>query len=92
LPAQQVDGAVERLLRGLGGTEPYVVGVRVQIQLGVGAGVHQRVASSGCRSCSATGWTRPRRPFEVGSGRHTFERTITVPAPVEKPTPFFLPE
>jgi alpha-L-rhamnosidase len=29
---------------------------------------------------------------EVGSGRHTFERTITVPAPVEKPKPFFVPE
>jgi alpha-L-rhamnosidase len=29
---------------------------------------------------------------EVGSGRHTFARTIPVPAPVEKPAPFFIPE
>ena len=25
--------------------------------------------------------------FEVAAGRHTFERTVTVPAPVEKPQP-----
>ncbi|MEU2349181.1 glycoside hydrolase family 78 protein [Modestobacter sp. NPDC049651] len=30
--------------------------------------------------------------LEVGSGRHLFERTITVPAPVEKPALFFDPE
>ena len=27
--------------------------------------------------------------FQVGSGRHTFDREITVPAPVEMPQPFF---
>ncbi|MGY1747689.1 glycoside hydrolase family 78 protein [Modestobacter sp. SYSU DS0511] len=31
-------------------------------------------------------------PVEVGSGRHTFTREITVPAPVEKPALFFDPE
>jgi alpha-L-rhamnosidase len=30
--------------------------------------------------------------FEVGSGRHSFTRTVVVPAPVEKPQPFFVPE
>lgn len=28
---------------------------------------------------------------EVGAGRHTFTRDIVVPAPVEKPVPFFMP-
>jgi alpha-L-rhamnosidase len=31
-------------------------------------------------------------PFEVGSGRHTFERTIPEPRPVEKPAPLFQPD
>ena len=31
-------------------------------------------------------------PVEVGSGRHTFERQITVPAPVEEPAPHWAPE
>ncbi|RBY77207.1 alpha-L-rhamnosidase [Geodermatophilus sp. TF02-6] len=31
-------------------------------------------------------------PFEVGSGRHTFERTVTVPAPVEQPRGSWAPE
>ena len=31
-------------------------------------------------------------PLEVGAGRHTFTRAITVPAPVEKPAMFFDPE
>jgi alpha-L-rhamnosidase len=31
-------------------------------------------------------------PVEVGSGRHSFSRDITVPSPVEKPALFFNPE
>jgi alpha-L-rhamnosidase len=30
--------------------------------------------------------------IEVGSGRHSFTRSITVPAPVEKPALFFNPD
>jgi alpha-L-rhamnosidase len=31
-------------------------------------------------------------PVVLGSGRHTFERQITVPAPVEKPRSFWSPD
>jgi alpha-L-rhamnosidase len=31
-------------------------------------------------------------PIEVGSGRHSFTRSISVPAPVEKPALFFNPD
>jgi alpha-L-rhamnosidase len=31
-------------------------------------------------------------PVEVGSGRHSFTREVTVPSPVEKPAPFFNPD
>jgi alpha-L-rhamnosidase len=31
-------------------------------------------------------------PVEVGSGRHSFTRPITVPGPVEKPALFFNPD
>ncbi|SHN43127.1 glycoside hydrolase family 78 protein [Cryptosporangium aurantiacum] len=31
-------------------------------------------------------------PFDVGSGRHTFTRTVVAPEPVEKPQPFWQPE
>ena len=52
-----------------------------------------RRAGPRSRSSSRCRRTRPRRsscptaapPVEVGSGRHAFQRTIAVPAPVEKP-------